>query len=299
MTQLILQNQALQVHVLPNAGGRIARLQVREHGLELLQPIDPAQTFDPLNWPKGGAYPLLPYSNRIADAQLHFGGQTHALPAHPQAAPHTLHGISHTLAWTVQTSSPTHAHLSVEYSGAHWPWPIRAEQHFTLEGTALKVRLVLTNLGETPMPGGLGLHPYFQAHPQMQVSFSSRRQWQITADYLASGAFTEQAVDQQLVAANWQTQPYAAYLSQWEGMARLDYPQGRLQLQADAPLSHLVVFAPAGAPYVCLEPVSHLANGFNLHPQLGDLTGLHTLQPGDSLTAHVAFEWNSRASPLD
>lgn len=288
---LVLQNDALSLLLLPEHGGRIGRLQIRKHALEILQPVDPRQALDPLNWPKAGAYPLIPYSNRIANAQLRFAGQVYALPAHPQALPHTLHGVSHTLPWHVDSQSPTQASLSLDYQGPHWPWPIRAEQHFEICGKHLHIRLALFNRGETPMPAGLGLHPYFLAHPQLHVRLSSARQWQISDDYLSSGQHQSGHLTMQLDPSSWQTETCAHYLSQWAGSVDLDYPQGRLRLSASPELEHLVVFAPAGSSYVCIEPVSHLADGFNLHPLLGALSGSRIVAPGECFSADLYFDW--------
>lgn len=38
-------------------------------------------------------YPLVPYSNRIRDAQLRFGGRDYALARNFGAHPHAIHGI--------------------------------------------------------------------------------------------------------------------------------------------------------------------------------------------------------------
>lgn len=290
--EIILQNEHLALHLLPESGGRAGRLNVRKHGLQILKPIDASLPFDPLNWPRGGMYPLIPYSNRIAEAELNFAGVRHALPAHRDAAPHTLHGITHTLPWTVMSASATTAVLSLDYSGAHWPWPIRAEQHFQLAGGALTAQLVLTNRGDSAMPAGIGLHPYLQAYPQMRVAFGSQRQWAIASDYLATGEYAEGEVHTDMTPGDWATHTWANYLSQWGGEALVSYPQGTMRISAGHALDHLVVFAPAGSDYLCLEPVSHLANGFNLAARLGhERTGTCILEPGQRLTSHITFEW--------
>lgn len=290
--EVILHNEHLILHLLPESGGRTGRLQVRKHGLELLKPIDARLPFDPLNWPRAGLYPLIPYSNRIAGAELEVAGQRHTLPPHPDAVPHTLHGVSHTRPWTVESASSTAAVLSLDYHGPHWPWPFRAEQQFTLTDKWLTVQLTVTNHGDSAMPAGIGLHPYLQAYPQMCVAFGSQRQWHIAADYLATGEFHDNAVSVEITPHDWATATRADYLSQWGGEASVSYPQGRLRITADQVLDHLVVFAPAGADYLCLEPVSHLANGFNLAAKLGhDCTGTRMVEPGASLTSHITFEW--------
>lgn len=290
--EVILHNEFLTLHLLPESGGRVGRLLLRKHGLDVFKPIDASLPFDPLNWPRGGIYPLIPYSNRIADAQLDFAGVRYPLPGHPDAMPHTLHGVSHTQVWTVESATDTKAVLSLEYAGVHWPWPIRAEQHVELHGEALQIRLVLTNKGNTPMPGGVGLHPYINAYPQMRAAFHSQRQWQISPDYLVTGEYSQREVRRAIAPQDWASETWANYLSQWGGEAQIRYPQGQLSIKAGSELDHLVVFGPAGADYLCVEPVSHVANGFNLAARLGhESTGTRVLAPGESFTSHVSFEW--------
>ena len=79
MHTVVLSNATWSLGVLPAWGGRIAHLNAE--GLDILLPINASQ-FDPLDWPRAGAYPLMPYSNRIRNARLQFAGTEHALPAH-------------------------------------------------------------------------------------------------------------------------------------------------------------------------------------------------------------------------
>ena len=57
------------------------------------------------------------------------------------------------------------------------------------------------------------------------------------------------------------------------------------------PLTHLVAYVPRGAPYLCVEPVSHVANGFNLAAAGVEDTGTHVLEPGATLDARASLEW--------
>lgn len=282
MQTLVLHNPIWSLVLLPQWGGRIASLTVGT--LDVLTPIQ-ANRFDPLHWPRGGAYPLLPYSNRLRDARLTHGGVTHTLPAHPAAQPHTLHGVSHTLAWDVIDHSPTHALLSVDYSGEHWPWPVRFQQRFDLKGNCIRLQLSVTNLGDSSMPAGLGLHPYFQRHPGMTVQCAPKLAWELDADYLPTGSAL--ALHEPLRLPVDVAHEVAIYASRWDGRAQLDYPQGQLLMQADHTLGHLVIFAPPGAPYLCLEPVSHLANAFNQWPE----QGTQVLEAGHTLSATLSLTW--------
>ncbi|MBF8778124.1 aldose 1-epimerase [Pseudomonas fulva] len=289
MQPLLLNNATWSLGLLPAWGGRIAHL--RAEGLDLLLPIT-SSAFNPLDWPRAGAYPLIPYSNRIRSAHLHFAGRDYSLPAHPAAQPHTLHGVSHTLPWRIVEQFDQQLRIACDYQGEHWPWAFRAEQRYLLDGRRLCIELSLVNLGDSPMPAGLGLHPYFQRHPGLKVRYQVGRQWQIDEQYLATGDYQE--FTQPLLINAEDSQPLAHYQSGWNGQLQLDYPNGTLSLQASEPLSHFVAFAPAGRPYLCLEPVSHLADAFNQPSDTWEQTGTRELTPGQRLHARLDFTWQQR-----
>ncbi|KJH88489.1 hypothetical protein UG46_00355 [Pseudomonas fluorescens] len=289
MHTVVLSNATWSLSVLPDWGGRIAHLTA--DGLDILLPITTNQ-FDPLDWPRAGAYPLMPYSNRIRNAHLQFAGNEHQLPAHPAAIPHTLHGVTHTQPWQVVTAEKDLLVITCDYQGEHWPWAFRAEQHFVLEGNRLRIALVLTNLGDTPMPGGLGLHPYFKRHPGMRAHYRVGREWQIDAQYLATGEYQDHSNAWSIEADS--RDALAHYQSRWDGLLELEYPNARLELQASQPLSHFVAFAPADSAYLCLEPVSHLADAFNQPRDSWAETGTHELAPCQRMEATLDFTWQHR-----
>lgn len=289
MKPVLLDNDCWSLSVLPEWGGRIGSL--RAGNLDVLVPVE-SPTFDPLVWPKAGAYPLMPYSNRLRHARLSFDGIAYELPAHPAAEPHTLHGVSHTQAWQVEHSTSEQMTIACEYRGEHWPWPIRCEQHFRLDGNQLTIRMSLTNLGETLMPGGIGLHPYFLRRPGMRARFQAGSTRAIDSEYLAGDRCLLGDLPMTIDASDEKKQ--AHYLSEWDGLLKLDYPEGQLRLDAGQPLTHFVAFAPAGCPYLCLEPVSHLADAFNQAPSKWRDVGTQVLAPGACLAASITLSWMPR-----
>lgn len=289
MQPLLLNNATWSIGLLPAWGGRIAHL--RADGFDVLLPIN-VEAFDPLDWPRAGAYPLMPYSNRIRNAHLRFAGRDYPLPAHPAAQPHTLHGVAHTVPWLVVEQGAQQLTIACNYRGEHWPWTFRAEQRYLLDGRHLRIELVLINQDDSSMPAGLGLHPYFQRHPGLKVRYEIGREWQIDDQYLATGASRE-VTQAQLIDAD-DGEAVAHYQSGWDGQMQLDYPSGSLSLKASEPLSHFVAFAPVASPYLCLEPVSHLADAFNQPPDSWAQTGTLELAPGQRLEASVDFIWQER-----
>jgi aldose 1-epimerase len=78
------------------------------------------------------------------------------------------------------------------------------------------------------------------------------------------------------------------YYAGWNGTASLHRQDGTtIVIETAAPLDHLVVHAPSGGAYLCLEPVSHVADAFNLAAAGLPDTGMRVLHPGERLWASV------------
>lgn len=254
----------------PDWGGRVVSLV--HGGQDVLYPLQDAQGFNPALWPKGGAYPLFPFHNRIPQGRFTWHGQRVRLPLHPQE-PCAVHGHAHRHPWQVAAATAATAELVFADDGqGAWPWAFRARQGFSLRPGGLTVALSITNLSDRPMPAGLGWHPFFAKAGT--IATDAAREWAMGADLLPTG--------------EWHPpQPGVAtrYLSGWSEV-RMRLASGLdLHLRATAPLSHLVIHDPDG-PYSCVEPVSHLANAMTLRPE-GASDGLVDLAPGESLSAQV------------
>jgi aldose 1-epimerase len=84
-------------------------------------------------WAKAGAYPLIPYSNRISNGKLRHAGRSFNVDPHPDAWPHSLHGHSHLLPWMAEAIGQDRVTLRVDSEpGNDWPWRLTAWQSFEL-----------------------------------------------------------------------------------------------------------------------------------------------------------------------
>ncbi|AFT86090.1 galactose mutarotase-like protein [Paraburkholderia phenoliruptrix BR3459a] len=280
----------LRADIAPHLGARLTRLVAVDSDTNLVVPLD-AWNAPPHGWPKAGAYPLIPYSNRIAGARLSFGGEIHALPPHPLDPPNTLHGIAHALPWRLIAHVADTVELALHYEGEHWPWPFDAQLGFRLERRTLHVRMSVRNAGERPMPAGLGWHPFLATEAGAMVRFDAGRQWMLDARFIPTGTSQVATRPFMLGAQDWRNGDCVVYASDWRGEAVIERLHGRVRLRAEAPLTHVVAFVPRGAPYLCVEPVSHVANGFNLAAAGVCDTGTRALAPGATLDARASLEW--------
>jgi aldose 1-epimerase len=140
-----------------------------------------------------------------------------------------------------------------------WPWPISALQWVEIDGASLTLGLSVTNLGDRPMPAGIGHHPYFRKPPGTRLRVALGEAW-LNDDAMlpvvkrptppewdfADGPTLDATIVDNCFAG-------------WDGHAEIrwpDRPTG-LAITADPVFDHCVVFVPAGRDYFCVEPVSH------------------------------------------
>jgi aldose 1-epimerase len=283
MERIEFGNSALRVEAIPELGGRLARLQLRADGVwhDALVPIGTDPTLPP-RWPKGGAYPLVPYSNRIENARLRHDGNDFDLAPHPDAIPHTLHGLAHLRSWRVQArGADTLALCYTHAPDAHWPWAFEATQKFWVGDARLGIAIAITNTDKRSAPAGIGWHPYFPIKGDPNITLSAATEWLQNDANVATG----DVVPGPSRGLTLDAQGGTRYLGGWQGGASFDTGTGlRLDLRADAPIEHMVVHRPPNIDYLCLEPVSHVANGFNLAAAGQRETGTKHLMPGESMT---------------
>jgi aldose 1-epimerase len=283
----------MRATIRPSDGGRIASFWRQEPGgdrIDVLVPM-PEAAYEPAIWPKAGSYPLVPYSNRIRDAAFRFGKTRVQLVPHPAAAPHALHGFCQMRPWTV--TRQTAAQIEMRYrhdprgDPDGWPWAFEAIQLITLAPSGLTHEISVESRAETAMPMGLGVHPYFAVSQGDRIRFTADALWEADTDGCGKRLQPLAGSARHHDTAHGGTD-ITSYYAGWDGGASIERQDGSLiTIQASAPLDHLVFHVPAGGRYLCLEPVSHVADAFNLAAAgLAD-TGMRVLQPGETMHATV------------
>jgi len=255
VTPLLLRAGRLALSLSPEAGGSITRFAV--DGSDLLRPAATASGKD------NSCYPLVPFSNRIANGRVSFDGTTIELAPNWPDVRHPMHGDGWARPWRVTGGDQRSAELVYEHDGKQgWPFRYCARQTFRLDEKSLNVEMSLENLEARPVPGGMGLHPFFVRDPDSELTFKAEAVWLGDAEVLP----TERVA----VPERWDFARSRRVddvdldncFIDWEGAASITWPSRRLRLDLSAtePFRHLVVFLPPGRNFFCVEPVSH-ANG--------------------------------------
>jgi aldose 1-epimerase len=291
-----LASGATRVCVAPQAGGSIAAYYEAA-------PDGPRHWFRPATGaalasgdPLGMAsFPLFPYCNRIRDAKFDFDGRTIDLSRPGDTHRHALHGHGWRRPWQVGQRGDTQVDLYFEHRPdagrqGDWPFHYEARQSIRLDGDALSITLSARNLGTSPMPFGMGHHPYYLRTPHTVVKAHVDAMWHADADVLPLHVGAHPAVD-----ALRNGMPADAFdldnnFVGWSREATVIWPERGRQvvLQAERPFDQLVVYAPAGADALCVEPVTNTTDSFNAK-EPASLVGGCVLAPGEVLQATLRW----------
>ncbi len=257
----------------PEVGGAIAAFTIE--GRDVMRPMA-AGAIDAL---LTASFPLVPFCNRIPDGRFTFEGREVVLPPNLAGHRHALHGQGWRAAWTVETARGDEAVLSYEHAPDAWPWAYRAEQRFVVSETGFRAELSVTNIGDAPMPAGLGFHPYFPVRAGETLTAANDGVWMIDGDafptvHHAGPWEADWAAGAPVEGNGLIDHCYTG----WNQRAVLSAPgQPDTVITASPECRWLHVYVPPGEGYLCVEPCASRPNPF------GDgETGMVTLQPGES-----------------
>jgi aldose 1-epimerase len=284
MTVLSLRTGQLAVDLAPQSGGAIARFSLDD--VDLLRPMTETD-MESGKGNNGAAYPLVPFSNRIANGRLSFEGEVFQLARNWPGVNNPMHGDGWSHAWRVVDNDSRSAEIAYEHERAGdnggWPFRYRARQRYRLDADRLTVTLAIDNLEDRPVPAGIGLHPYFVREPDSELQCHTTHVWRTDAEVLP----TERVA----VPPDWdfgRTRNVNQVILDncfdgWDSKATIFWPSRKLRLDLKASETlghHAVIYVPPNRPYFCVEPVSH-ANG-----QVGRLP----LGPGATREGTIIFK---------
>jgi len=275
---MFLQNDTIELRLIPANGGGVASFCWRGHDIFHTRP----DAKGPLAL---GCFALSPFSGRIAKGR--FGGKHGdvSLPRNHPSDPdhlHALHGFDWLAPFEVLEASATHAALYRLHTPDEWPWAYESRQLLTLHKSGYVHEVSIRNKASSPMPAGIGLHPYFpRASARLQLDVDG--QWETT---------------QEQIPLNWRP---LAHSPDWlgakafdhcftgrRGSIVIDWLTHKVTIEPDAALNFAVVFTPPGEGYFCVEPASHMPDAVN-RPEPPEVTGLRWLAPGEIWKTRTTF----------
>ena len=273
--ELELRAGAARAGVFPALGGRLGRLEV--DGRALLRGPDDGED---LRWSSWGAFPLLPWSNRIPGGRFRFEGRDLEVPINREEDGTAIHGLVAWEPWEVVTSSADAAELTVEVSVG--PFHIGGRQTFTLTPTHLDLELEVTNLGDERVPAGLGLHPWFVDSP---VAVPAGERW--PGEPMPTGPARPITPDEDLHRLRRAPTMDRCYT----GLEGSSAEVAGIRLHWSRAVTSVIVFTGVEG-WVCVEPVTMANDGFRLADEGVPGSGVVALDPSGSLAVTYRFDWS-------
>lgn len=275
MIALASPDGSVRLELLPEVGGRIHALTIDGRAV-LRTPEDPAEhARDPLRW---GSYPMVPWCNRIPGGRLRFAGRRWQQPVEFEG--HAIHGRGYAVPWAVVSDSV----LELDDAGdAQHPWPYRARQVFEVTDAGIALELSIESSARTPMPAGLGIHPWFAALGALAV--------ELPAEFVYPSEGNLPTGDPIPVDARTDLRglgvPAAGVDECWTGLTdrriRLRRGDGlALDYRFGATADHVVLAAIPDLDAVAIEPQTHAVDG-HARAERGESGGVAVLAPGERL----------------
>jgi aldose 1-epimerase len=291
-----LMSGDLAVELCPNLGGSFVSFRWTRDGktIDLLRPVTPEDynRTDPFGF---GCFPMVPYCNRIARGALKWPGGETTLPLNRPGFNHPIHGEGWRHGWTVDTATAKAATVRLAYvhaADAHWPFDFAAAQTFALDSEGVSVEVAVENRSRRPMPAGLGLHPYFPWRRGTTLKTAASQVWLSDAEVIPT--------DLVPIPDRWdfsKARPVEGAgmdngVTGWSGQAEIRRPDvgAGLRLIASDIFRFAVIFTPTERGFFCVEPTTHVINGFAMAADGKPDTGVVILDPDRRLTGRVQFQ---------
>jgi aldose 1-epimerase len=253
---------------------------------------------------------LFPWPGRIADGRFSYRGRTLQMPLNDPSHNCAIHGLIYNRVFQILRRGPYFVAARLDSrSDAElstlWPFPFVLDLDYEI-GNGLRLHAAVQNVGDGPMPFGLGAHPYFHApldprgsRAAMQVQGDVDRHWQLDERLLPTGALEAPAARFDVrspvtLGRDNYDDAYTLDAKRGERAARLIDPQLKmaLELRASPIFRNLVVYAPPTPDVVALEPYTCGPDAFNLAAR-GNDSGMLELAPGARFEASFEIRLSS------
>ena len=281
-----IKNDFIQLGILPQIGGSLSYLKYK--GTDILRNSLP----DESESNQSALFPMLPYASFIQDGHFPYFGIVRHLPKNCPFSKFPLHGDVWRSALKIENQTKDSVSLSYQHDKTEgFPFSYSAKIEYKLQENSLEIIETLQNEAAIPMPFGMGIHPFFKRDADTLIQFNAQKIWYRGDDpilghpYTAPSSLDFKSI--KTVPANGANISFGS----WDSKATIVYPSKniKLEIQADNSFRHLILYAPKGKDFFCLEPVTNTPDAFNL-ASLGIVgTGIQSLGPKQNVSGKVTL----------
>ena len=283
-----IESSKLKLNITPEYGGKIINFTYDDFNIFRPIPLDKINLEEAY---KGGSFALVPFSNRLKNAEFYFEDIFYKINAN--AFPHSIHGHGNYVSWDVIKKTKSSTVIKYEHNSNElgWPWPYQAQQSFSLKDSECTIKLTLKNKSSINMPFGFGIHPFFNFDDEIKLKFKAEREWiGLPENFPTKTKLVENNFNINNGKKLWKTEKTICY-ENFEGEVQIFWvnKNKEIKIKADRVFNHLIVHVPNGGKYFCIEPVSHPTDSFNLaHKKIENIKN-QFLKPNESFTGSITI----------
>jgi galactose mutarotase-like enzyme len=124
--------------------------------------------FGPDEWSQSGRGQVLaPWPNRLADGRYEFNGTQGKAALNEPERRNAIHGLVRWIPWTLQTRHQNQLSLRLQlHPSPGYPFSLLLELEYHVGREGLSVTTTAQSMQDSPIPFGLGFHPYLAAGPE-------------------------------------------------------------------------------------------------------------------------------------
>lgn len=304
MQELItIKNDLLELCISPVAGGSIYSLRYRLNGsfIDVMRPT-PREALESRKAGDFSSFSLIPYSSILENGILNFNKQSYKLYAHSQSE-HRGHGEVRRKPMKIKESSENKLALTLDssdFDDFFWPFPFTTTVEYLVDENSFVMVMKLKNTGNSDMPGGLGIHPYF-------VRDLAGTKQDVFVKIPMKGVYPG---EDQIHSGTWEDQPEChefakgkiltgAHLdkcyriSEEPSIIKWTKTGLELSMESSSLFGHMVIYCPPNdTSSFAVEPVSHCNNAFNMHEAGIVDTGTVIVKPGEEIAGTIKMTFS-------
>lgn len=287
---------SLELELAPAVGGAIARFDHVEAGSRtpVLRP-SPSPLRSVLD---AASFPLVPFVNRIRGGRFEFRGQSVQLAPNMAGDPSPLHGQGWLGPWQVERSSEAEAELRFEHATGEWPWAYESRQSFALDDTGLDTSISCRNAGDSSMPCGLGIHPYFNCGSGTRIRTRVEHVWTVDEQVLPIdrlAAVGRYAIADAPVCGRGLDNGFDG----WSGSALFSDPAWPFDIELTSPgVRYFQLYSPAQGGIFVAEPVTHANDALSAPQAEWAALGIRILEPGETMQLSARIAVRPKNAPV-
>lgn len=313
MTQPITiqdKNKTAQATIAPHLGFNCFQFSVELDETQIEVIDSPADLLTGQYRPSGFGIPILfPFPNRIRDGRYRWDEKDYSVPLSP-GHPNAIHGFCYDRPWRVIDQSKDSVtgqfQLSVDdpSRARSWPADFILDVRYRVAESRLETQFRIQNPSSTPLPWGLGTHPYFRvplgpnsAPEDCTFSAVAYEEWVLDQALPTGHRRPLETPQARPVNVRFGTKSFDSVFTGWETdgeTVRTSLIDEKLGVEVNQvcdgrTFRDVVIYTPPNRNAVCIEPYTCVTDAINLHAKDHN-TGLQILEPGQEFQTWIAIQ---------